>query len=92
MATMPIKLSFRENRTPKWCVNGDLVQKMVRIKTVPLSLWKCSLDHYTLEKSCGGRRPDANKSLATFDLNYSSTEGTLFDNWHYPVRCQRDFP
>ncbi|XP_068736122.1 uncharacterized protein [Montipora capricornis] len=92
MATMPIKLSFRENRTPKWCVNGDLVQKMVRIKTVPLSLWNCSLDHYTLEKSCGGRRPDANKSLATFDLNYSSTEGTLFDNWHYPVRCQRDFP
>ena len=31
MATMPVKLSFREDQTPDGCVVGDLEQELVRI-------------------------------------------------------------
>ena len=89
MATLPVKLSFREDQTPEWCVTGDLEQKLVRINTVPLSSWHCSLDYNKLDKTCVGLPRAANSSLATFDLQYSSTEGTMFDNWHYPVSCAR---
>lgn len=89
MAKMPIKLSFREGRTPEWCVTGDLLQKMVRIHTVPLSRWNCSLDNGTLDKTCHEQTAAANNTLVEFDLDYSSAKGTMFDNWHYPVRCQR---
>ncbi|PFX32886.1 hypothetical protein AWC38_SpisGene2270 [Stylophora pistillata] len=86
MATLPVRLSFKEDTSPEWCVNGNLEQKMVRIDTVPRSSWNCSLDFLKLADTCHGL-PATNTSLVTFDLHYSSTEGTMFDNWHYPVSC-----
>ena len=89
MATLPVKLSLQVDKIPEWCVTGDLEQKLVRINTVPLSSWHCSLDYNKLDKTCVGLLRAGNSSLATFDLQYSSTEGTMFDNWHYPVSCAR---
>ena len=89
MGTLPIKLSFREDTMPEWCVTGNVEQKMVRINTVPLSYWNCSADHHKADKKCIGLPAASNSSLTTFDLHYSSTEGTMFDNWHYPVSCSR---
>ena len=94
MATLPVKLSFKEDTTPEWCVKGDLKQKMVRLTSVPLSSWNCSLDYYhKLTKTCVGLPVASNRSLVTFDLHYSSAEGTMFDNWHYPINCvhRKDF-
>lgn len=87
MATLPVKLSFKEDTTPEWCVTGNLIQKMVRINSVPLSTWNCSLDPHNLVKRCVGLPAPSNSSLATFDLQYSAAEGTMFDNWHYPISC-----
>ena len=89
MATLSVKLYFREDQTPGWCVVADLEQKLVRINTVPLSSWHCSLDYNKMDKTCVGLLWVGNSSIATFDLQYSSTEGTMFDNWHYPVSCAR---
>lgn len=86
MAALPVRLSFKEDTSPEWCVNGNLEQKMVRIDTVPRSSWNCSLDFFKFADTCLGLSVK-NTSLLTFDLHYSSAEGTMFDNWHYPVTC-----
>ncbi|KAJ7370482.1 hypothetical protein OS493_032047 [Desmophyllum pertusum] len=86
MATLPVRLSFKEDATPEWCIKGNLEQKMVRMNTVPLSSWNCAMDNTELANTCKGL-PASNTSLMTFDLQYSSAEGTMFDNWHYPVSC-----
>ena len=92
MATLPVRLSFKEDTTPEWCIKGNLEQKMVRINTIPLSSWNCSLDYTKLSNTCKGL-PATSASFLTFDLQYSSAEGTMFDNWHYPISCvhRKDF-
>ncbi|KAL9961462.1 hypothetical protein ACROYT_G030404 [Oculina patagonica] len=92
MSTLPVSMSFKEDTAPEWCIKGNLEQKMVRMNTVPLSSWNCSLHYTTLSNTCKGL-PASNATLMTFDLRYSSTEGTMFDNWHYPISCkhQKDF-
>ena len=87
MATMPVRLSFKEEANPEWCVTSNLEQKMVRINSVPLTLWNCSLGHKKRERRCFGLPNYFNISSASFDLQHSLNEGTIFDNWHYPVSC-----
>ena len=69
MATLPVKLSFQEDQTPERCMVGDLE----RINTEPLSSWYCSLDYHKMEKTCVGLLTVGDSSLATFDLQYSSS-------------------
>ena len=66
MATLPVKLSFREDQTPEWCVVGDLEQKLVEINTVPLSSWHCFLDYNKMDKTCVGLLWVGNGSIAKF--------------------------
>ena len=87
MATLPVRLSFKEEANPEWCVTGHLEQKMVRINSVPLSPWNCSLGHKQWERTCTGLPKYFNISPASFDSQHSLNEGTIFDNWHYPVSC-----